>query len=338
MPATLIRSARDAEALVTSIYQALLGRAPDPGGRAVYVESLVTGRLSPADMVGAIQTSDEAVARAEAATAGILPVTMNDATYQVSGNMADPYFQEVGDAGRGFETMRSVLSRFCPQDCHVIDVGANIGLSTLFASSLLPKAQVLALEPSPTNFAYLEQNVVRNGLGNVRIRNVAASDQVGVLELHEQANFGAGNYVVKENRIGSIGLSLVKVEAKPLDLILEEEKVERVDFIKIDVEGSELDVLNGMQETLRRFRPIVFMEINTWALIAWRNMTPRTLLDRFLALCPCAFSFDGQALMSLAGDGERTHFLHRHLFQNECVEDIVGSPDPARLLVANVPG
>ncbi len=328
----LMLNAQDAELFVSTAYTTLLARQPDPTGLALYVTSLVNGHMTPAELIQVIQDSPEAQARAASATTAPLVIRMGGSTYRVSGNSADPYYRDSINAETSFATMGKVLSRFCPENAQIVDIGANIGLSAMFFSSLLPKAKILALEPSGRNFRYLDQNLRQNNLSTIETRQVAASNEIGILRLHEEPDFGAGSYVVSEQHSAGVNASPIEVQAKPLDQIVAEERLERIDFIKIDVEGSELDVLNGMQETLRRFKPIIFMEINTWALIAWRNLTPRTLLNRFIELCPKAFSFVNEELVSIASPEEQHHFLFKHLVQNGCMEDVVGCPYGGRLL------
>ena len=326
-----VRSAQDAELFVTTAYRTLLARQPDPAGLALYVTSLVDGHMTPAELIQTIQDSPEARARTMNVMPDSLTIRMGGSTYQVHGNSADPYYRDAVNAESSFATMGKVLSRFCPEDAQIVDVGANIGLSAMFFSSLLPKAKVLALEPSRRNFQYLNQNLRQNDLSMVEARQVAASDKIGVLRLHEEPDFGAGSYVVSDQHSAGVSASPIEVQAKPLDQVVAEEQLERVDFIKVDVEGSELDVLNGMQDTLQRFKPIIFMEINTWALVAWRNLTPRTLLNRFVELCPRAFSFVDKDLVSIASPEAQHHFLFKHLVQNGCMEDVVGCPAGGRL-------
>ena len=326
-----VRSVGDAELFVTTAYKTLLARQPDPTGLALYVASLVDGHMTPAELIQVIQDSPEARAKAVDVTPDTLSVRMGGSTYQVHGNKTDPYYRDSVNAESSFAIMGKVLSRFCPEDAQVVDIGANIGLSAMFFSSLLPRSRVLALEPSRRNFQYLKQNLSQNNLSMVSARQVAASNQVGTLRLHEEPDFGAGSYVVSEQHSAGVTASPIEVEAKPLDQVVAEERLERVDFIKIDVEGSELDVLDGMQDTVRRFKPIIFMEINTWALIAWRNLTPRTLLNRFIELCPRAFSFTDGELVSISSPQEQHHFLFKHLVQKGCMEDVVGCPVGGRL-------
>ncbi|MFN3975386.1 MAG: FkbM family methyltransferase [Dehalococcoidia bacterium] len=144
-----------------------------------------------------------------------------------------------------------------------VDVGANIGLYSLFASRLVGESGVvLALEPSEREFHRLQENIVLNRAQNIRARRVAASNEIGAVSLMVASGETPGL-----NSLGPFGLEgtvldhVETVPAKPLDTLVEEESLQRVDFIKIDVEGAELKVLQGAQGVLHRFRPTLLVEL-----------------------------------------------------------------------------
>jgi len=114
---------------------------------------------------------------------------------------------------------------------------------------------VVAIEPHPENYEFLLRNIKLNSLKNVIALNMAAWDSETDLKLFVGDKHGHHN-IKKDFSLGSL-----VVRAKPLDEILTELGVERVDFIKIDVEGSELEVLRGLTRTLKRYRPKVVVEI-----------------------------------------------------------------------------
>jgi FkbM family methyltransferase len=132
-----------------------------------------------------------------------------------------------------------------------IDVGAHVGQYSLLASGLVGmEGTVHSFEPEPETFALLEQNVVINGLRNVHIIRCALGKSFKDVEL----------YVARPDNIGQTSLRQpnnfsgvrVKVRCRTLDDYAQEHGIDRIDLIKIDVEGAELDVLLGARGILSR--------------------------------------------------------------------------------------
>jgi len=132
----------------------------------------------------------------------------------------------------------------------VVDAGANIGLHTLFfAKRVGPEGRVYAFEPGQSAFVRLQSHVERNKLANVRCFHCALGAAEGVVALAENCQDNSRNFVVESSSkpIGTKNIAL-----RPLDQVLKEESVGRVDFLKIDVEGFEPQVLGGASNYLRQ--------------------------------------------------------------------------------------
>jgi FkbM family methyltransferase len=136
----------------------------------------------------------------------------------------------------------------------VIDVGANLGNHSHFFAS--KGAQVVAFEPSKANFALLEQNL-KSGGG--RSFNVAIGRTSGFAEIVFIAGDMGSTHVRGAMALESDASSPSELVAlEPLDTF----KINSADLVKIDVEGYELEVLAGAEETLRRCRPCVWLELH----------------------------------------------------------------------------
>lgn len=128
----------------------------------------------------------------------------------------------------------------------VIDIGAHVGIFTLRASRRAANGLVVAIEPHPLNYKLLVENVRRNELKNVVTLNMALSSYDGVTKLYISDQ--SGRHSTARHFTGKY----VEVIVKKLDSVLKDLKLEGVNMIKIDVEGDELRVLKGAEDTLRR--------------------------------------------------------------------------------------
>ena len=135
----------------------------------------------------------------------------------------------------------------CRDGMTFLDVGANLGYYTALAARAVgPNGRVLAVEPDPDSFGYLEQTIAANAVGNVEAFPVAASDAPATLPLYISTDNRGDNrlYASGEDR------PQVEVTARPLDALLRENKIDTVDLIKIDVQGYEPKVIAGLRETI----------------------------------------------------------------------------------------
>lgn len=140
----------------------------------------------------------------------------------------------------------------------VLDVGGHQGLFTVHAGRRVgPSGRVITLEPFPDNAARLRRNVARNGLSNVRVVQAAAADQEGDAELHLTSFVSGGQSLVFS---GDAYDGAIKVPLKTVDGVLREFHIDRVDLVKIDVEGAGLLVLEGAAALLAG-KPRLVMEV-----------------------------------------------------------------------------
>lgn len=192
-------------------------------------------------------------------------------------NPADQYLTREVLAGGEYEPEQTRLFKAqCRPGDTVIDVGANVGWYTVLASKLVgDTGRVVAFEPDPESFAFLERNAAANGCGNVTLERKALSDAPGVLTLHlHEGNKGRHSTV-----FGFKGGD-VDVEAVRLDDYLAG-KAGRVDLVKVDVEGAEPAVLDGMARTLEAHRGVRLVVEFAPDRVAAVGRDPRAYLDRF---------------------------------------------------------
>ena len=163
-----------------------------------------------------------------------------------------------------------------------LDVGANQGEFTLPVAKRLTRGRVLAFEPEDEMYRMLGHNVVQNGFANVRLFHFGLGNEASRRPLYTSDDavrhngWNEGQFSTFRN--DALSTYVQDIEIRRIDDVLAENAVERVDYIKIDVEGAELHVLQGAEHTLRRFRPKILIEINHETFAAAGYSTP-DLLD-----------------------------------------------------------
>lgn len=148
----------------------------------------------------------------------------------------------------------------------VYDVGANIGFFTILCSRLVgPQGKVYAFEPIPQNIATLRHNIELNGLANVVVIEKALSSVTGTAEMFVSPwsafhSLNVDGATKQDNHGPEAGE--ITVQTVTLDEFVATEGVPAPDLIKIDVEGAELIVVQGMTETLRSRQPLLLCELH----------------------------------------------------------------------------
>ena len=140
----------------------------------------------------------------------------------------------------------------------VLDVGAHIGSFTLKAAKEVgAEGRVVSFEPSSENFKLLTLNVGSNHYTNAKVFNVAVGSEPGTAKLH-LGNRRGTNSLLSDASEEQIGIE--KVDIRTLDSVADELKLNKVNFMKIDVEGFELEVLKGARNILSSSHPSIAME------------------------------------------------------------------------------
>jgi FkbM family methyltransferase len=216
-----------------------------------------------------------------------------------------------------------LLLALLPPGGAVLDVGAYVGTHTLaFAQRVGAHGSVWACEPRPAIFALLLENVTQNALENVELLHCAFGREGGRLrfprvDFSTCRNFGAG-------AVGSAADTLVdRVEMRALDDL----ELDRLDLVKVDVEGMEADVLRGAEAALGRFRPSLYLECSS--AVQGREILEVLLPFSFRVFChrPAAFNpinFQGSS-RSIFGRERETALLAVAAEKLASFEDVLGS-------------
>lgn len=249
---------------------------------------------------------------------------------RISGDPDDEYFGSIRDLADVTDATHRCMSRIVRDpEAVCVDAGANIGVFTLALARLCPRGRVYSFEPSPTASRFLGQNVGLNGFGNVEIVQTALGITENGIAFHEVPTFVAGSYTATAAPpfgTGPAGSRVVEVPSSTLDGFCSRAGVGRVDFLKVDVEGAELAVLEGATRVLSSFRPVVLLEFNSFALCAFHQVAPFSFLQKIRQLFPFAYRVGRQdgALFPLESDEDWFQLLHLNL-TGGAVDNLVGS-------------
>jgi len=139
----------------------------------------------------------------------------------------------------------------------ILDIGANIGyLTLLMAHKVGPAGRVIAFEPVPWVYDVLCENLRLNRCDQVQAECKAVADVLGQGVMQSDLN-NPLSFIGRLSERGDLTVPLVSI-----DHYAETAGLERLDFVKIDVEGPEDAVIRGMTATLRKFRPVILIEVH----------------------------------------------------------------------------
>jgi FkbM family methyltransferase len=179
----------------------------------------------------------------------------------------------------------------------IIDVGANVGYFTYLAAAHAPSARVIAYEPTPALAALIGRNIVRNGWSTrAEVRAAGASASAGTLPFYVLE--GDSESTLEADRARNAGMAgRLAIQVVALDDVIESEAIDcATTLLKIDVEGHELRVLDGLARTLRRdaARPTLLMEFLGRAIVEQR------VIERVLEMGLAVYYVSRRALVRLA--------------------------------------
>jgi FkbM family methyltransferase len=182
-------------------------------------------------------------------------------------SMMERFFLSKGLYGEWERESLKIWAELSKKSKTIIDIGANTGVFSMVAQNNNPLAKVIAIEPIAINFEVLTMNRRQNNFP-VHCENVALSDSTGTAKmfvLRDRLNYMAS---VNDNRYAlhpeiQEGASIEEIEVpiKPFSYVNDKYKLENIDLIKIDVEGHEITVLNGMLPYIKKSRPLILIEV-----------------------------------------------------------------------------
>lgn len=216
-------------------------------------------------------------------------------------------------------TLRDVLIRLNSEyeEIHVFDIGANIGYYVLLEASIIDNGDIYAIEPEPSNVKRLNQNIALNHYEHVHVLPVAAGKDRGEKQLARRSSSNV--HRMSEVLFDAPFEDTVEVDVYPVDQIIDEKNIsnEELIVVRMDVEGYELQALEGMKKLLSSNRPIyLILEVHAPRVDMQRI---NELLDRY-QFSPEFISMDGGETCNKIDDLKTLDDLESngHVFASRC--------------------
>jgi len=246
--------------------------------------------------------------------------------FNLFGDEDDHYFMTIPSDFTEHDVIFDLLHKIGYSPKNILDIGANIGLFAFGAFAAFPTSRIHAYEPHPEIFLALERN---KELANGRIvaSQIALGASCEYMRFHPggpiNINRSSGSHLFNDDHWKDPDDSIL-VECSTVDNQVNELGLSFVNFIKIDVEGFEMDVLNGANDAIARFDPIIFLEFNSWALIAIKNINPREFMEYLRSkFCSIYRVNQDRTLTPLRTHEDSIVFLHDNLVVHGCVDDLI---------------
>lgn len=150
-----------------------------------------------------------------------------------------------------------ILENELREDMICLDIGSNIGYYALLECRKTRK--VIAIEPAPLNFSFLRKNIKLNNFKNIDTISLAFSDIDGEVPFLLHSGSNCCRVVDKKEAVHKG--EVIKVKSETLDQFCSELSC-KIDFLRMDVEGHELHIVKGGLNTIKKFKPMILMEVH----------------------------------------------------------------------------
>ncbi len=161
------------------------------------------------------------------------------------------------------EPAQQLLYDFVQKGMVVIDIGANIGATTLnFAKKVSAAGKVFSFEPSPYNYNKAKQNISLNNFSNIKLINQGLGNEKATAFLYNVNANNRGMQRLLNVKGNNSTYEKTAVEIDTLDNCVKKFSIPEPSLIKIDVEGYEYKVIEGGEEMISKYKPVLFIELD----------------------------------------------------------------------------
>jgi FkbM family methyltransferase len=199
----------------------------------------------------------------------VLELTFRNFTYTVNSGIARGLKRKggLGFIPRRLTSEEIFLLNYNFKEKTVYDIGAHVGMYTIFfAKSAGSNGKVYTFEPNPDNYSKIIDNTNINGLKNVNIIKSAIGKnhlKSQLIVRHGDSGTGTLEKTIQEQIINEKNYKAIEIDVDSIDNLINNNNIlHKPDFVKIDVEGLELAVLEGMEKTIQKYHPDLFIEIH----------------------------------------------------------------------------
>ena len=154
-----------------------------------------------------------------------------------------------------------ILVNHFPYGAIALDIGANIGNHSICLANSFSK--IHAFEPNPRVLARLVSNIDLNKIKNIDVHDIGLGKESAVIPFRENndGNLGASGFLRPKDKLDALSIC-INLKISHADSYISKLNLERIDFIKVDVEGWEPELFEGMADTIQQYRPIIAFEFH----------------------------------------------------------------------------
>ena len=156
-----------------------------------------------------------------------------------------------------------LISKLLKKGMTCLDIGGNIGYYVLLENKILNgEGKIIAIEPSPDNFKQLMRNLELQKTKIVDAYNLAAGNKDGNLKFLIYEDASNSCMIIPEGQESRWPGQIIEVPVRKMDNFLEKLGVTKIEFIRMDVEGYEKHVLEGLKNTMKKSKPVIYVEVH----------------------------------------------------------------------------
>ena len=244
-------------------------------------------------------------------------IKIDNKYFNFSGNEEDAYFKDLPAFNSGNHQLEKYLSTHLTRNAVCLDIGANIGLTTVLMANFASDGKVYSFEPSPINLKYLKMNIIQNKFNNIQVIESAVGSECGFVNFIMPSQAGANSTVARNV---PLDVTFSKVPVITIDNWVKSLNLNQIDLIKIDVEGFEPNVLIGAAKTITQLKPKLYMEFNSITTIFEACLSPLVFAEALWKLFDVFTVTSEGSFFKLNSARE---FTFENIMSHGCIDDIL---------------